>query len=269
MKILLLNPLFSLLLTITPIIERAQTSPSGCPDLLPFVAGRYVVYNLLDSENRSAGKLIYRYDKTVTGNYKIERYDTYGRLRRMADGRLQCLGSMTGGDWTPKVLDLLQAYKDKQIDVVNNDLLYPATPQDGDALLDGRFQLTVNDRGHKAVELEMTATERKVEGQEIVRTVSGTYTAYKISFVQTIKTQVNGQVCTPYILRQVEWLTPGIGIVKTATYALNSGKMLYGSVIAAIGNEMPPPENIEIKPEASPILEIPTEMPSNIPPTAP
>jgi hypothetical protein len=245
-----------------PTATRAQT----CADMLPFVAGRFVTFNLTDAENRQMGKLTYRYDKEQIGNYKIERTDTYGRLRRTAEGRLQCLGNLTQGDWTPKILDLLYAYRDKQVSLVQNDLLYPATLQIGDALPDGQLQVTVSDNGRVTLEVRMTAAERRVEMQELIMAGGNTYTCWRIASRQTIHTTVNNQATTPCELRQVEWVAAGVGIIKTATYSMQSGKMMYGSLLNVLGNELPAPLPVFEVPTDPVILEIPTSY-NSVPPS--
>ena len=260
---LLLLPAALLPVALVPLSLAAQTvSPSNsCAEMLPFVAGRFVTYTLTDAENRPMGKLTYRYDKDLVGNYKIERLDTYGRLRRTAEGHLQCLDSSTGGDWSPKLLDLLYAYRDQQISILQNELRYPATLKNGDVLPDGYLHIIVADHAHTALEVSMTATDRRVETQELIMAGGNTYNCLRIAFRQTIHTTVNNQPTTPCELRQVEWIAAGIGTVKTATYSMQSGKMMYGSLLHTVGNELPPIPVFEVPTDAL-LLDIPTNYPS-------
>ena len=123
---------------------------------------------LLDADSHNAGKLLFRYDKDVAGNYKMEKYDATGHLRRSADGKLECTGNTTGGDWTPKLLDVYFAYKDKNINLQSNDLRYPSAMSVGDALPNGYAHLVISDKWRQNIDIEILATERRVESQELV-----------------------------------------------------------------------------------------------------
>ncbi len=240
---------------------NTQQTPSGS-ELLPFVPGRFVTYALFDGESHNTGKMLFRYDKDIVGNYKMEKYDASGHLRRTADGKLDCIGSTTGGDWTPKLLDVFFAYKNKNISLQSNDLQYPSTMMVGNALPDGHAHLVVSDNWHQNIDIEISATQRLVESQEMVVAGGNSYLCYRISYLQTTRTRTNGQNSVPVELRQTEWVAPTIGVVKTTTVSVFSGKTVSSSVISQIGNELPPaPVVLEPTPPAN-IIGIPNEMPS-------
>ncbi len=243
---------------------NATSAPSGS-ELLPFVPGRFVTYALFDGESRNIGKMLYRYDKDVVGNYKVEKYDATGHLRRTADGKLECAGSTTDGDWTPKLLDVFFAYKNKSVSLQSNTLQYPSSMMVGDALPDGHAHLVVTDNWHQNIDVEISATQRRVESQEMVVAAGNSYLCYRVSYLQTTRTRTNGQNAVPVELRQTEWIAPTIGVVKTTTVSVLSGKTISTNIIAQIGNELPPlPVVVEPTPPAN-IIGIPNEMPS-IPP---
>jgi hypothetical protein len=238
----------------------------NCAGTVPFVAGRNATFSLFDGENRTVGKMVYQYDRTVEGNYRVDKYDNYGRLRRSANGKMDCSASVSNLDWTPKLLDLLAVYMDKEVKMGENQLAYPTNLNVGDALPDGAVTITIADKGRSLVQVNMRASERRVEGMEQIRAGGNVYDAFKVTYLQTVTTIINNQTCVPVVLRQTEWIAPNVGIVKTATFHNTTGKMLYGSLLNMIVNDIPPAEPV-VQPaiEANSdkvIMELPTDLPS-------
>jgi hypothetical protein len=253
-----------------PSLQPATTAIAATgSDLLPFVPGRFLSYTLFDGENHNVGKLFYRYDKEIIGSYKIEKYDATGHLRRSGDGKLQCTSNTTSGDWTPKLLDVFFAYKDKVVSLKSNELPYPATINVGDFLPDGHAHLTVTDKWKQNADIEITASQRRVEAQELVAAAGTSYLCYRITYTQTIKTRTNNQDAVPIVFQQTEWVSATIGVVKTVTVSVATGKTINTSILSQISNELPPISTPPETPPASQIIEIPSELPSVQPPNLP
>jgi hypothetical protein len=267
-----LSFLFSLSANDTAKPQRTQNAQNTtiCASTLPFVAGRNATFTLFDGESRNVGKMVYQYDRTVEGNYRVERYDAYGRIRRTANGNMVCSEAVSNMDWTPKLLDLMAAYPNKELKIGENQLAYPATLTVGDALPDGAVNIRIADKGRALVQVTMRATERRVETTEQIRADGNAYIAYKITYLQTVVTTVNNQASVPVLLRQAEWVVPSVGIVKTATFHNTTGKILYSSLLNRIVNDIPVSEPVQT-PTTSPtneqnndktIMELPTDLPS-------
>jgi hypothetical protein len=85
-----------------------------------------------------------------------------------------------------------------------------------------------------------------------------------------VVTTVNNQPSVPVLLRQTEWVVPSVGIVKTATFHNTTGKMLGGSLLSMLVNDIPTAEPVlipSITPVSEPtpdktIMELPTDLPS-------
>lgn len=249
--------------------QQPSTSNSimTCTNSVPFVAGRNVTFSLFDAENRSIGKMVYQYDRAIEGSYRVDKYDTQGKLRRSANGKMDCQPSVSNLDWTPKLLDLMAAYPGKDMKTGENQLAYPSTLFVGDALPDGAVNIMISSKGRTLVEVMMRATERRIEGMEQIRAGGMVYDAFKITYLQTVVTTTNNQASVPVLMRQTEWVVPTLGIVKTTTFHNTTGKMISGSVLSVLINDIPTQMVPLLSPVLEPIpdktiLELPTDLPS-------
>jgi hypothetical protein len=249
-----------------------------CASILPFVAGRSTTFALFDGEGRNTGRMIYQYDKAVEGSYRVDKYDAYNHLRRTANGKIDCSPSVSSLDWTPKILDLLGTYQGKETIIGENQLAYPAQLTVGDALPDGALSVRIADRGRTLVDVNMRATERRVEAVEPIRAAGNNYDAYRITYLQTVVTTTNNQAGVPIKYRQTEWVVPNVGLVKTATADAATGKPIASSVLSSQYNEAQPiavptdtapattPSTLTPSEPSSPnVLDLPTDLPSIVP----
>lgn len=234
-----------LLPTPPPLAAQDSTVTKGSV-LFPFVAGRIQIYQLLDDEKRSLGMLSFTYDKTVTGDYKLQKTDASGRLLRTAGGKLACTSNETLADWTPKILDVLFAYRDKKCTFLTNELPYPAAIKLGDSLANGSLHLLVEDANKVCLEVQISATSRHVEAQEAISIGKTTYTCYKITSLQTVKTRRNGQEAAPVLLQQTEWISPKIGIVKSSCFSVALGKTVNTMLLTQLTDETAAPADFDI-----------------------
>jgi len=93
-------------------------------------------------------------------------------------------------------------------------LEYPANLNAGDQLKDGQFNMEYESISGLKCSLEISITERKVEGKETVTTAGGTWECYKISAKNKIVSKIAG-IGFPIKMDVIEWFAPGFGIVKT------------------------------------------------------
>ena len=91
---------------------------------------------------------------------------------------------------------------------------YPATLNVGDHLKDGQFSMDYESASGLKSTIEISITDRKVEGKESTTTPAGTWECYKISSKNRITTRIAG-IGIPINLTVTEWYAPGFGVVKT------------------------------------------------------
>ena len=93
-------------------------------------------------------------------------------------------------------------------------LEYPANMKIGDQLKDGQFNMDYESVSGLKSSIEISITERKVEGKETITTSAGTWECYKISSKNRIVSKIAG-IGFPIKMDVIEWFAPGFGIVKT------------------------------------------------------
>ena len=93
-------------------------------------------------------------------------------------------------------------------------LEYPANMNAGDQLKDGQFNMDYETASGMKSSIEISITERKVEGKESVTTPAGTWECYKITSQNKIVSKIAG-IGIPIRMFVTEWYAPGFGIVKT------------------------------------------------------
>jgi len=93
-------------------------------------------------------------------------------------------------------------------------LEYPANMSVGDQLKDGQFNMDYESAGGLKSSIEISITDRKVEGKETVTTPAGTWECYKITAENKIVSKIAG-IGIPIRMSVTEWYAPGFGVVKT------------------------------------------------------
>ena len=93
-------------------------------------------------------------------------------------------------------------------------LEYPANMNVGDQLKDGQFNMDYETAGGMKSSIEVSITERKVEGKESVTTPAGTWECFKITSQNKIVSKIAG-IGIPIRMAVTEWYASGFGVVKT------------------------------------------------------
>jgi len=93
-------------------------------------------------------------------------------------------------------------------------LEYPANMQVGDQLKDGKLNMDYESSSGLKSSIDISITERKVEGKETVTTPAGTWECFKITAHNKIVSKIAG-IGIPINMDVTEWFAPGFGIVKT------------------------------------------------------
>lgn len=106
----------------------------------------------------------------------------------------------------------MEAFKDMEISVNSNDLIYPSGMTTGEVLPDANITITAASGGVKLMNLVITVTNRKVAGNETVTVPAGTFECFKVTYdVETkMMFKINATV--------TEYFNMGVGNVKTETF---------------------------------------------------
>ena len=129
---------------------------------------------------------------------------------------------------------MMEAYKDMEMSMEGDKILYPGNLKEGQKLADGTMNITIKDQasGQAMVTMTMSITDRMVKGRESIKVPAGTYDAYKISQNTEVESRAMGMKMPGMRMQTVEYFVQGIGMVRTETY--RNGKLISYSVLSKI-----------------------------------
>jgi len=174
-----------------------------------------------NKNGKESGKMTYavsdskKNGSSITATINSEFVDTKGKTITKATNNVKCENGMMQMDMKtfipPAQMEQMKSGEAKATDVY---LEYPANMNVGDQLKDGQFNMDYESSGGLKSSIEISITERKVEGKETITTPAGTWECYKISAKNRIVSKIAG-IGFPIKMDVIEWFVPGFGIVKT------------------------------------------------------
>lgn len=106
----------------------------------------------------------------------------------------------------------MEGFKDMEISVEGNDMMYPSDLSAGQTLPDANITISAGSGGVSIMNMVVTITNRQVVGTETVTVPAGTFECFKITY--NIETKLMFKVnCTV-----TEYVNMGVGNVKTETF---------------------------------------------------
>lgn len=196
-------------------------SAQDCSSYYYMQNNKTVEMTISNNKGKESGKMIYKISGvkkngiTVSSTVNSEFIDTKGKVVTTAINNIKCENGVMQMDM--KVF--IPAAQQEQMKTGNATasdvyLEYPAKMNVGDQLKDGEFKMDYENTGGMKSSIEISITERKVEGKESVSTAAGTWECYKISAKNKITTRIAG-IGIPIKMDVTEYFAPGFGIVKT------------------------------------------------------
>ena len=174
-----------------------------------------------NGKGKESGKMTYvvanskKSGSSITATINSEFVDAKGKSISKATNNVKCENGVMQMDMKtfipPAQSEQMKAGEAKAADVY---LEYPANMNVGDQLKDGQFNMDYESTSGLKSSIEISITERKVEGKETITTTAGTWECYKISARNRIVSKTAG-IGFPIKMDVVEWFVPGFGIVKT------------------------------------------------------
>lgn len=174
-----------------------------------------------NNKGKESGKMTYIVsDSKKTGNalsstVNAEFVDTKGKSITKSTNNVKCENGVMQMDMKVFIpaaqQEQMKSGTAKASDVY---LEYPANMNVGDQLKDGQLSMDYESSSGLKSSIEISITERKVEGKESVTTPAGTWDCFKISAHNKIVSKIAG-IGIPIKMDVMEWFAPGFGIVKT------------------------------------------------------
>ena len=174
-----------------------------------------------NNKGKESGKMTYvvsdskKNGSSISATINSEFVDAKGKTITKATNNVKCENGVMQMDMKtfipPAQVEQMKSGEAKATDVY---LEYPANMNVGDQLKDGQFNMDYESSSGLKSSIEISITERKVEGKETITTSAGTWECYKISAKNKIVSKTAG-IGFPIKMDVVEWFAPGFGIVKT------------------------------------------------------
>ena len=174
-----------------------------------------------NNKGTESGKMTYvvseskKNGSSITATINSEFVDAKGKSITKATNNVKCENGVM--QMNMKIfIPPLQLEQIKTGSASANDvyLEYPANMNVGDQLKDGQFNMEYKSASGLDCSIDISITERKVEGKETVTTPAGTWECFKISVKNKIDSKISN-IGIPITMSVIEWFATGFGIVKT------------------------------------------------------
>jgi len=174
-----------------------------------------------NNKGKESGKMTYlvsdikKNGNSITASIYSEFVDANGQIIKKGTNNVKCENGVM--QINMKVfIPPAQLEQMKTGTASSNDtyLEYPANINVGEQLKNGQLNLDYESTNGLKCSIDISITERKVEGKETVTTSAGTWECYKISAKNKIVSKI-ADTGIPITMNVIEWFAPGFGIVKT------------------------------------------------------
>ena len=108
--------------------------------------------------------------------------------------------------------DFATQMKNMEVSISGTGIEIPPVLTEGMTLSDGTTEMKMGTNGMTFMNMKFDIKNRKVEKKESITTSAGTFDCYKISYDMDMKVMFKRSI------KAVQWLAPGVGLVKSETY---------------------------------------------------
>lgn len=133
---------------------------------------------------------------------------------------------MDMSEFIPK--ETLQGMKDMEVEMESTDLNFPTIKDVNSELKDGTIKITAFSSGVKIMTVDMTITDRVIEGIETVETEAGSFECLKITQNTLVDMGIMKRT-----MKSTSWFLPGFGVVKSESFN-KKGKSIGTSVLTSM-----------------------------------
>jgi hypothetical protein len=209
--------LFSLLL----LFFSRSVFGQDCSNYYYLQNNKTIQMTISNSKGNETGKLTYtisnseKSGSSITATLNSEFVGANGKTITKASNEVKCENGVMQMNMKvfvpPAQLEQMKSGTATATDVY---LEYPGNMNVGDQLKDGQFNMDYESTSGLKSSIEISITERKVEGKESVTTPAGTWECYRITSENKIVSKIAG-IGIPIRMSVTEWYAPGFGVVKT------------------------------------------------------
>ncbi|WP_089319792.1 TapB family protein [Pontibacter ummariensis] len=224
-----------LLLLVTPALVSAQT---GCSQYILLKDGASYELLTYDKKDKQTGRVLYQVKEVDKSGGKTEAtihsqmYDQKDKLTTEGNFKIGCDGGSIWMDMRSLMNpEMMESYKDMELTVEGDKMLYPNQLEAGQKLGDGTMTMKMKDKnsGRDMMTMVMKVVDRTVEGKENIKVPAGSYDSYKIRHNTEMENRAMGMKMPGMRVETVEYYVPELGTVRSETY--RNGKLLSYSVL--------------------------------------
>lgn len=176
---------------------------------------------ITNNKGKESGKMTYvvsdskKNGTSITATINSEFVDANGKSISKATNNVKCVNGVMQMDMKTFIPPVqMEQMKTGAATATDVYLEYPANMNVGDQLKDGQFNMDYESTNGLKSSIEISITDRKVEGKETITTSAGTWECYRISAKNRIVSKIAG-TGIPIKMDVIEWFAPGVGIIKT------------------------------------------------------
>ncbi len=218
MKIDLKTILFALFSTV---FLDAQAQNDDCNGYFAYKQGTKVELTCYDKKDKVSTLLKYEVKKNESSGNKTtvlfynETLDDKGALLAKGDYNIECKDGQIYADVRNISSFAAPKTADVEMSFTGDKIIYPHNLKQGQKLADANMQIkgSMANAGLNLINMNISLTNRSVEGFESVNTPAGTFECVKISY----DTDVKGGLFK-FSGKSIEYLAKGIGIVKSESF---------------------------------------------------
>lgn len=173
-----------------------------------------------------------RNNDRVEATVQTKVYDNKDKLSSEGEFTIGCDGGTISMDMRSMMNpDMMEAYKNMEVSMEGDKMLYPGNLQAGQKLEDGTMTITVKDNssGQTMSTMTMKVLDRTVEGKESIKVPAGTFDSFKIKQNTEMENRAMGMKMPGMRMQTVEYFVPKIGMVRSESY--RNGKLMSYSVL--------------------------------------
>ena len=213
------------------IISTLSFGQNSCSKYYPFVEGKTFQITSYDKKGKKATVVDYNITNVTnnTATFNTIIYDDKGKEVTTTSYDITCENDAISIDFNSLVSpELLEQYKDMELDVTGTNIEIPNNLTVGQGLKDADMIMTIK-MGGINMNMTMQLMDRKVDARESVTTSAGTFNCYVISYT----TQVKMGLSQTYMAK--DWIAEGVGMVKSESFN-KKGKLLGYSELTQVSN---------------------------------
>lgn len=207
-------------------ISFTSVSQSACKAYYPFEKG--VTFEITNYNKKGKKEGVVNYKVTNIDNnvatIKTTIFDAKGKEITTSDYKITCEGNTISIDFKSLINpDMFQQYKDMDMDITGTNVELPNDLQVGQSLKDAYMNMAIN-MGGMTMNMSIDMLNRKVDKKESITTPAGTFDCFALSYDSEMK------VGMKISFKIKEWLSEGVGVVKSESYNKNGKLMGYSEL---------------------------------------